>query len=315
MIREDLRTICADPAAIDKLLKDTDTLIHLAAISNDPSAELNPALTETLNVGVTETLARAARERGIKFLFSSSCSVYGEAEGLADETPGRTAHDLRDLENPRRADPGRVGDADMVACRAAQRHLVRILASHAVRPGGQHLQSLQHALQRDQSVRQRPALASVPPRRRLRQGVRPFRRAARSEWRCFNIAHENLRVVDVVEVFKRINTRLAVVGVNEANEDRRDYRVSTARMAASGFQPRMTLEIGAEEMIEAILTGLIPDPESIFYRNSKWLKELSSLELSQHRDLTDLMDIRPGACPSEMTDPSVETPARPLNPW
>jgi nucleoside-diphosphate-sugar epimerase len=291
VIREDLRTICADPATIDKLLKDTDTLIHLAAISNDPSAELNPALTETLNVGVTETLARAARERGIKFLFSSSCSVYGEADGLADETHPVAPLTIYAISKIR---------AEQILEELATPTWSPVVLRNGTLFGFSHrmrfdlvvnIFSLYSTLYNEIKVfgsglHWRPFLHVADCARAFVH----FAELPASEWRCFNIAHENLRVVDVVEVFKRINTRLAVVGVNEANEDRRDYRVSTARMAASGFQPRMTLEIGAEEMIEAILTGLIPDPESIFYRNSKWLKELSSLELSQHRDLTDLMD-------------------------
>ncbi len=52
----------------------------------------------------------------------------------------------------------------------------------------------------------------------------------------------------------------------------------------------MTVRAGAEEMIEAIITGVIPDPESIFYRNAKWLKELTHIGTKEHRDVMTIME-------------------------
>jgi hypothetical protein len=48
--------------------------------------------------------------------------------------------------------------------------------------------------------------------------------------------------------------------------------------------------MGAEEMIEAIVSGLIPDPESVFYRNAKWLKELTQIGSKDHRELVGLLE-------------------------
>jgi nucleoside-diphosphate-sugar epimerase len=85
VIREDLRAIDARPKLGRDLLEGCDAVIHLAAISNDPSADLHPGLTEEVNVGVTARLAELAREQRVQFLFSSSCSIYGEAAGDIDE--------------------------------------------------------------------------------------------------------------------------------------------------------------------------------------------------------------------------------------
>lgn len=70
--------------------KDTegiDAVIHLCALSNDPLGELNPRLTEEINFSSSVRLARLAKKMGVKrFIFSSSCSVYGVSKnGLADE--------------------------------------------------------------------------------------------------------------------------------------------------------------------------------------------------------------------------------------
>jgi hypothetical protein len=43
-------------------------------------------------------------------------------------------------------------------------------------------------------------------------------------------------------------------------------------------------------MIEAIVSGLIADPESIFYRNAKWLKELTQVGSMGHRELVGLIE-------------------------
>lgn len=55
-----------------------DAVVHLAAISNDPVGDLNPQVTLDINHHATITLATAAKTAGVeRFLFSSSCSLYG----------------------------------------------------------------------------------------------------------------------------------------------------------------------------------------------------------------------------------------------
>ena len=54
------------------------TVIHLSGVSNDPTALLDPALTEKSNVFATKLLVKIAKKNKVKkFLFASSCSVYG----------------------------------------------------------------------------------------------------------------------------------------------------------------------------------------------------------------------------------------------
>lgn len=74
-------------------LESYDGIVHLAALSNDPLGDLSPELTYEINHHGTVALARAAREAGVKrFVFSSSCSMYGATEGdhlLAEDAPLR----------------------------------------------------------------------------------------------------------------------------------------------------------------------------------------------------------------------------------
>ena len=65
-----------------------DAVLHLAALSNDPLGNLDPELTIAINHDATMRLARLARDAGIaRFVFSSSCSLYGAAgDNFVDET-------------------------------------------------------------------------------------------------------------------------------------------------------------------------------------------------------------------------------------
>ena len=59
-------------------------IVHLAALSNDPMGELNEALTYAVNRDCSLDLARRARDAGVeRFVFASSCSVYGVGDDAA----------------------------------------------------------------------------------------------------------------------------------------------------------------------------------------------------------------------------------------
>ena len=61
-----------------------DAVMCLAALSNDPLGDLNPAATASVNLDGTLHLARAAKQAGVpRFLFASSCSLYGAAGSAA----------------------------------------------------------------------------------------------------------------------------------------------------------------------------------------------------------------------------------------
>jgi nucleoside-diphosphate-sugar epimerase len=65
----------------------SDCVMHLAAISNDPMGDLDPSLTRAVNCEASARLARLAKDAGVpRFLFASSCSVYGKlGEAVLDE--------------------------------------------------------------------------------------------------------------------------------------------------------------------------------------------------------------------------------------
>lgn len=81
-IRKDVRDVT--PVDLDGF----DAVIHLAALSNDPVGDLNPDCTFAINHRASVSLARAAKQAGVgRFLFASSCSLYGAAgKDWIDET-------------------------------------------------------------------------------------------------------------------------------------------------------------------------------------------------------------------------------------
>jgi nucleoside-diphosphate-sugar epimerase len=74
-------------------LEGFEAVVHLAALSNDPLGDFNPSWTYSINRDGTIALARAAKDAGVRrFVFASSCSMYGAAEGdseLTEEAPLR----------------------------------------------------------------------------------------------------------------------------------------------------------------------------------------------------------------------------------
>jgi len=73
-IRKDIRDVTASD------LKGFDSVIHLAALSNDPLSDFDPEITYDINYRASVNLAKHAKKAGVqRFLFSSSCSVYGES--------------------------------------------------------------------------------------------------------------------------------------------------------------------------------------------------------------------------------------------
>lgn len=85
--RPGVRLVCADIRdAPPRLLEGVDVVVHLAAVSNDPACDLNPQFSRDINVEGTIRLAKLSKMAGVgRFVFSSSCSVYGRGSDTLDE--------------------------------------------------------------------------------------------------------------------------------------------------------------------------------------------------------------------------------------
>ena len=87
-VRGDIR----DTKAVGKALSDADAVIHEAAMVSVPLSVKNPELTHSVNVEGTLNLLKASSDRGVRrFIFASSCAVYGEQKKLpiSEDAPSR----------------------------------------------------------------------------------------------------------------------------------------------------------------------------------------------------------------------------------
>ena len=68
-------------------LDDIDVVVHMGELCNDPLTDLNPSLTQEINVEATQNLLDLSSKNNVqRFIYMSSCSVYGIAtEDLVDE--------------------------------------------------------------------------------------------------------------------------------------------------------------------------------------------------------------------------------------
>lgn len=81
VVKDDIRWF--DPC----ILKGVDIVMDLAALSNDPSGELDPAKTFDINYLGRSRVARLSKEYGVKrYILASSCSLYGYQDGVSDES-------------------------------------------------------------------------------------------------------------------------------------------------------------------------------------------------------------------------------------
>jgi nucleoside-diphosphate-sugar epimerase len=79
-LAKDIRAVTAED------LRGADAVVHMAELSNDPLGQLAPTITYEVNHEGSVRLARLAKAAGVsRFVYMSSCSVYGVADGEVDE--------------------------------------------------------------------------------------------------------------------------------------------------------------------------------------------------------------------------------------
>src|SRR5687768_17070394 len=77
-LAERVEIVCGDVRDFSlDVLDGIDDVVHMAGLSNDPTAEYDPNANWQMNAVATERLAKACVEKGIsRFTYGSSCSVY-----------------------------------------------------------------------------------------------------------------------------------------------------------------------------------------------------------------------------------------------
>jgi nucleoside-diphosphate-sugar epimerase len=254
-LRMDIRDISTD------VLEGYDGIVHLAALSNDPLGELDEELTREINFRGTVELARKAREAGVRrFVFASSCSMYGAAatdELVTEEAPLRplTAY----AESKVRAEEALSELADSDFAPIFMRNATAYGASPRVR-----LDVVLNNLAAWAFTTGKVLIMSDGTPWRPLVHVRDITAAAgaalvapialvRNE--AFNVGanDENYRVRDLAEIVRETVSGSRVEYATGASPDKRSYRVDFGRMArlVPGWAPQWTGRAGARQLLDA----------------------------------------------------------------
>jgi dTDP-4-amino-4,6-dideoxygalactose transaminase/nucleoside-diphosphate-sugar epimerase len=237
------------------LVAGVDTVIALAAISNDPAGAVNPVWTTAVNETAVARLAELARAAGARRLIhASSCGVYGHSEALIDEAAPLVP--LSQYAQSKAAAEQTLTAVETLEFRVISLRLgtlfgcsprmrfdlgVHTMTRRAVAEqrvtvdgDGQQWRPLLHVADAAAAFL---ACLDVPDERLPRPAV-------------FNVVGENLRVADLAaQVAEGCDG--AAIETTGASPDARSYRVSGARFAAlTGFAPVRTVADGIAEVRE-----------------------------------------------------------------
>jgi nucleoside-diphosphate-sugar epimerase len=253
-IRKDVRDVTP------KDLAGFEAVVHLAALSNDPLGELKADWTEDINFRGSLRLAQAAREAGVKrYLFSSSCSMYGAAgdDVLAEDAPLRPLTSYAASKVRTEAEVSRLASRDFspvfmrnataygVSPRLRADIVLNNLVGWAFTTGkvkimsdGSPWRPIVHI----EDISRAFVVALTAPREKIHN-------------QAFNIGAngENYRVRDLAEIVLQTVPGSKVEYAGQGGPDPRNYRVDFSRFARAfpDFAPKWNARLGAQELYAA----------------------------------------------------------------
>jgi nucleoside-diphosphate-sugar epimerase len=253
-LRKDVRDVEA------KDLEGFDAIIHLAAISNDPVGDLNPQCTLELNYEGTVHLGRAAKEAGVeRFLFSSSCSLYGAGgQAWLDEsaefhpvTPYGESKLLSEQGLHALADDGfsptylRNATAYGMSPRLRGDLVVNNLVGFAFTTG--------RVLMKSDGLPWRPLVHIEDISRAFLAVLEADRDLIHDEAFNVGMSEENYQIKDVAQIVEDVVPGSVVTLADDAGPDLRNYRVdcSKIRERLPSYEPVWTVKEGARELLDA----------------------------------------------------------------
>lgn len=279
----DVRRLQEVPALFD----DTDAVLHLAGLTNDPSCDLDISRANDVNIESTIELAKQAASRSLRFVFASACSVYGNAlfDLVDEESPvnpvsslGQTKLEaenaiLRMATGPFAPVVARLatlfGWSPRMRFDLAINQMVATALRHGrivVRGGGQQWRPFVHV--RDAATAL-IALLEAP--------------ADRVAGHIFNVGvdENNLAILDLA---RRVAGKLEGVQVEAPpdDDDRRSFRVSFAKLREQlAFRAFRSIDDGIAEVRARLEAQPDLDPFASRYFNVARMKELLAVPVDE----------------------------------
>lgn len=258
-------------ASVPSLLKDLrdieaadlerfEAVLHLAALSNDPLGDLNPELTYQINHQTSMELARLAKLAGVRrFLFSSSCSMYGAAgPDMLDEaapfnpvTPYAESKVLVERQLTRLADenfsPIFLRNTTAYGVSPFMRFdiVLNNLVAWAHTTGRVQIQS--------DGTPWRPLIHVEDICRAFLAVLEAPREAIHNQAFNVGITEENYQVRDLAQIVQETVPGCTVEYSANGGPDPRSYRVNFSKIKnmLPGFQPKWNVRRGAQELYDA----------------------------------------------------------------
>jgi nucleoside-diphosphate-sugar epimerase len=284
--RQHPHTVSADTRDVAPAdLAGFDAVVHLAELSNDPLGDFDPSLTHAINHRGSLHLAEACKAAGVsRFVYTSSCSVYGAAEDGSDRderspTAPQTAYAACKLLVER--DVGALADdgfspvflRNATAFGASPRMRFDIVLNNlcglawttqtiAMTSDGTPWRPLVHILDICEAIH----LALEAPRERIHNEI-------------FNVGddEQNYRVSDIAAAVARV-FRDCRVTLGRSSGDNRSYRVSFAKIRRHlpEFRCRWSAERGARQL-HALFDHIGMSEATFRYRAFTRLEQLRHL--------------------------------------